>query len=498
MKESCIPPGQIFREYDIRGIAREELTPAIVEVIGRSYALLLRESHRALPSSRPPRVAVAMDVRMTSPGIANALIQGIRSQGVNILNLGTCPTPLLYFSLFQLELEGGIMVTGSHNPSEYNGLKVCVGRETLHGPSIQRLKQIAGGPIPRSRTKRGTIENYPIIPHYLAWMSQHFEGLIDRVLQTESADPRREVSLVVDAGSGTGGLVAPALLRSLGCKVIELHCDPDGSFPHHHPDPTVPQNLADLQARVRAEGADLGVAYDGDADRIGVVDAQGEIIWGDRLMILFARDLLSIPRHPATTSPIFIGEVKCSQVMYDEIERLGGVVIMSKTGHSPIKQLLRETGALMAGEMSGHLFFADRYFGYDDGIYASARLVEILLRRQASLSSLLAGLPQTFSTPEIRLDCPDDRKFLLMDQLSQILASAPAPPPPLPVQEIITVDGLRLVFEEGWALIRASNTQPALVLRFEASTPEILAGIQSWVESQIRRIGTQIPLGDQG
>lgn len=496
MKERCNLPTQIFREYDIRGVALEDLTTAIVEAIAKSYTLFLRESHPALPSSRPPRVVVARDVRLSSPGIADALTQGIRSQGMDILNLGTCPTPLLYFSLFQLEAEGGIMVTGSHNAPEYNGLKVCVGRETLHGSSIQRLKEIANQPTPKSRAKRGTVENYPIIPHYLAWMGQHFEALTPTSLSTEPKAPKGKISVVLDGGNGTGGLVAPPLLRSLGCRVIELHCDPDGSFPHHHPDPTIPQNLADLQTRVQAEGADLGIAYDGDADRIGVVDGQGEIIWGDRLMILFARDLLSTPRHPATTSPIFIGEVKCSQVMYDEIERLGGVAIMSKTGHSPMKQALRETGAMMAGEMSGHLFFADRYFGYDDAIYASARLIEILMRRQASLSSLLAGLPQTYATPEIRIDCPDDRKFLLVEQLARSLTGVTKPPPPLPLQKIITIDGLRLVLEGGWALVRASNTEPALVLRFEASTPEALVQIKSWLEGQVRKISDEIGIED--
>ncbi len=496
MKEGCPLPAQIFREYDIRGVATEDLTPAIVEAIGRSYASFLRESHPALPSSRPPRVAVARDVRLSSPEIALALTQGIRRQGLDVLDLGICPTPLLYFSLFQLEVEGGVMVTGSHNPPEYNGLKVCVGRETIHGPAIQRLKEIANQPIPKSRIKRGTVENYPIIPHYLAWMSQHFEALTTAALSTEPKAPQRKISVVLDAGNGTGGLVAPTLLRLLGCRVVELYCEPDGTFPHHHPDPTIPDNLFDLQARVRAEGADLGIAYDGDADRIGVVDGQGEIVWGDRLMILFARDLLSAPRHPATTSPVFIGEVKCSQVMYDEIERLGGVAIMSKTGHSPMKQVLRETGAMMAGEMSGHLFFADRYFGFDDAIYASARLIEILMRKETSLSSLLAGLRQTYATPEIRVDCPDDQKFLLVEQLGRSLAQTPAPLPPLPLQKIITTDGLRLVFEEGWALVRASNTQPALVLRFEASTPEALAQIKSWLEGQVRKISDEIRIQD--
>ena len=481
-------PSHIFREYDIRGIAGTDLTPAVVEAIGRAYAHLLREAHPALPVGRRPRVAVAGDVRLSSPEVTSALMQGISSQELDIFYLGVCPTPLLYFSLFQLEVEGGIMVTGSHNPPEYNGLKICVGRETIHGPTIQRLREFATQSPPKSRRKKGIIENYPIIPHYLAWMNEHFQTLTSASATGPKADAARPIKVVVDAGNGTGGLVAPALLRSLGCRVTELYCEPDGSFPHHHPDPSLPENLTDLRGRLQAEEADLGIAYDGDADRIGVLDPQGEIIWGDRLMILFARDLLSPPPQPRIGPPVFIGEVKCSQVMYEEIERLGGVAIMGRTGHSPIKQLMREKHALLAGEMSGHLFFADRYFGYDDAIYASARLIEVLRRRESSITKLLADLPETYATPEIRLDCPDEQKFLLMEQLRQSLTSPSSPKPPLPLQKIITIDGLRLVFAGGWGLVRASNTQPALVLRFEASTPETLSAIRGWVEGMLRRM----------
>jgi len=498
VEDLSLLPSHIFREYDIRGIAGEDLSLEAVEAIGRSYASLLLEALPAPPTSRRPRIAVARDVRTSSPSLAAALIQGIRSQGIDILNLGICPTPLLYFSLFQLEVEGGIMVTGSHNPPEYNGLKICLGQETLHGPSIQRLREIARQPLSRLRTRKGIIEDYPIIPHYLAWMSEHFQDLTSAPSSPRKAPLAEATKVVVDAANGTGGLVAPALLRSLGCRVVELYCEPDGSFPHHHPDPTLPQYLEDLIARVKAEDADLGIAYDGDADRIGVVAADGETIWGDKLMLLFARDLLSSRSFSAESPPIFIGEVKCSQVLYDEIERLGGVAMMSRTGHSPIKQLMRETGALLAGEMSGHLFFADRYFGYDDAIYASARLVEIMMREGSSLTDLLEGLPPTFATPEIRLDCPDDQKFNIVAQLGQFLSSEAHPPFPLPLQKIITIDGLRLVFDQGWALVRASNTQPALVLRFEASSPEALEQIRRWVEQIIKKVEVEVKVERDG
>ncbi|MDH7500761.1 MAG: hypothetical protein QHH30_10330, partial [candidate division NC10 bacterium] len=309
MKDLSILPPHIFREYDVRGIAEVDLTPQAVEIIGRSYASLLRESLSPLPTSRPPRVAIARDVRKSSPSLAAALIQGIRGEGLDILNLGICPTPLLYFSLFQLEVEGGIMVTGSHNAPEYNGLKLCLGREALHGPSIQRLREIGNqlSSSPRRPRRKGGVQDYPIIPHYLAWMNDHFRPLLPPRPQAR-ADLPGEIKVVIDAGNGTGGLVGPSLLRSLGSRVVELHCEPDGSFPHHHPDPTIPQNLDDLIDRVKAEDAHLGIAYDGDADRIGVVDASGQPVWGDRLMLLFAREILSSQSLSSESPPLFIGE----------------------------------------------------------------------------------------------------------------------------------------------------------------------------------------------
>jgi len=495
VRDLSLPPSHIFREYDIRGIAETDFTPEAVEIIGRSYAFLLRESLPSFRASRPPRIAVARDVRASSPSIAAALIQGIRGQGIDILNLGVCPTPLLYFSLFQLEVEGGVVVTGSHNAPEYNGMKICVGREALHGPSIQRLREIAREPSSKSRSRKGGVQDYPIIPHYLAWMNDHFQSLVSASSQA-NADSPEAIKVVIDAGNGTGGLVGPALLRSLGCRVVELYCEPDGSFPHHHPDPTIPQNLEDLIARVKAEHAHLGIAYDGDADRIGVVDATGQPIWGDQLMLLFARDILSSQTFSPEAPPIFIGEVKCSQVLYDEIERLGGRAKMSRTGHSLIKQLMKESSAVLAGEMSGHLFFADRYFGYDDALYASARLIEIMVRERSTLAELLGGLPPTFATPEIRLDCPEDRKFKMVAQIGQSLNSDQGPPPPFPIQKIITTDGLRIVLDQGWALLRASNTQPALVLRFEASSPQALDQIKSWMEGLVHKMKRRIEIED--
>jgi len=569
---AVIPP-HIFREYDLRGLAGPDLNPATAEHLGRSYVVLLQQLHPHLPSSRPPRVAVGRDVRLSSPSLASALYAGLLSQGVEVLDLGVCPTPLLYFSLFYLDLEGGIMVTGSHNPPEYNGFKMCVGKDTIYGPAIQRLREISSQlpplPMPPARTASlgptactssttslaslasttatatastsalGSRREQPIIPLYLSWMVDHFRqmGLAPARGDLGAAPSALPAPLrvVVDAGNGTAGLVAPALLRSLGCQVIELCCQPDGRFPHHHPDPTLPENLQDLIARVIAEKADLGLAFDGDADRLGVVDGSGQIIWGDRLLYVFARDILSqspsptspsSPTAPASASPaapaapapaspaapaapaaltstlamasppappLFIGEVKCSQAVYDAIEAAGGRVLMSRTGHSPIKQLLKESGAVLAGEMSGHLFFADRYFGYDDAIYAGARLIEILIRRRTPLSSLLADLPSTFCTPEIRLPCPEDRKFALVRAIAQALDSGHHPPFPSPLRQVVTIDGLRLIFASGWALIRASNTQPALVLRFEANSSPDLEKIRSWVEGMVeaaeRRMG---------
>ena len=499
-----VSPG-IFRQYDIRGIFNKDLTTEIAMAIGAAYGVyLLKEARCKMQEARRFKVSVGRDVRLSSVALSDALIKGILSTGIDVIDIGECPTPLQYFSMFHLNLDGGIMITGSHNPPEFNGFKISIGRDTIYGESIQEIRRIIEQGSGVRGQGSGKIEHYDIISAYMDYIKRQFNGISDRPA----------IKVVIDAGNGIGGVVAPKLLRELGCDVIELFCEPDGNFPNHHPDPTIPDNLKDLIATVKGQKADMGIAYDGDADRLGVVDENGSIIWGDQLMIIFARDVLSqrlevrgqrsgevkkgtvpdlrtkrsevVESGLSPKSATFVGEVKCSQIMYDEIQRLGGNAIMWKTGHSLIKSKMKETGAILAGEMSGHIFFADRYFGYDDAIYASCRLIEILARRRAerpdtTVSSLLANIPKMYSTPEIRVDCPDEKKFKVVERLCGIFDELKKNPE-LGIVDIITIDGLRIVFKDGWALVRASNTQPALVTRYEAVTEKRL--------QEIRKIGT--------
>src|SRR3989304_5067627 len=369
----------IFRQYDIRGIFNKDLTTEIARAIGAAYGVhLLKEARSKKQEARRFKISVGRDVRLSCVALSDALIKGILSTGIDVIDIGECPTPLQYFSMFHLNLDGGIMITGSHNPPEFNGFKISVGKETIYGESIQEIRRIieASGEWPVASGQRGKIEHYDIISVYIDYIKRQFNGISDRPA----------IKVVIDAGNGIGGVVAPKLLRELGCDVIELFCEPDGRFPNHHPDPTLPENLKELIRVVKEKKADMGIAYDGDADRIGVVDENGSIIWGDQLMIIFARDMLensNVKKGTVPKSATFVGEVKCSQIMYDEIQRLGGNAIMWKKGHSLIKSKMKETGAVLAGEMSGHIFFADRYFGYDDAIYASCRLIEILAKCRA-------------------------------------------------------------------------------------------------------------------
>jgi phosphomannomutase/phosphoglucomutase len=454
----------VFREYDIRGIVEHDLPPDVVERIGRAYATLAR--------ARGVRtITVGRDGRLTSPALRNYLVAGLTGSGVNVVDLGLCATPLLYFSLFSCDVDGGIMITGSHNAAEYNGFKMCVGREALYGADIQQLRKIYESGEFASGS--GTVLEQPIIPEYLKFLQERFSSLNARGLR-----------VVIDCGNGAASLVAKEALEQLGCHVTGLYCDLDGHFPNHHPDPTVMDNLKDLIEKVRETGADVGIGYDGDADRIGVIDEQGQILWGDRLLLLFARNVLD--DNPGCC---IISEVKASQGLYDDIQKRGGRGIMWKTGHSLIKAKMKEEKALLAGEMSGHMFFADRYYGYDDAIYASCRLIEILVKQKKPLSSLLADIPQTVVTPEIRVDCSDDKKFSLVetvrDRLKHAANTQDLKTSALPIRDIITIDGIRVRFDEGWGLIRASNTQPALVLRFEASSHDHLTQIQAYLEGQL-------------
>ncbi len=471
-------PEHIFREYDIRGVYGKDLTDEVAEAIGRAYAAYVREEGLL---KDPITVSIARDVRLSSDSLRDALVRGLTESGVNCADIGVCPTPLQYFSMQTLTVNGGFMITGSHNPPEYNGFKISIGKETIHGKEIKALgrtlRRVLKEPVAEG-APTGEARSVEIIPSYI----EYVKGLFS-LPSTE-----RPIRVVIDCGNGTAGPVAVPLLRDLGCEVEDIFCLPDGNFPNHHPDPTVPENLADLIETVRAKKADMGIAYDGDADRIGVVDERGGIIWGDKLMVIFARDILE-----STPGATIVGEVKCSQVLYDEIEKAGGRAVMWKTGHSLIKSRMKELGAAMAGEMSGHIFFADRYFGYDDAVYASCRLVEILAKKRAAdpgatLSGLLAGLPSTTVTPEIRIECADEKKFKVIEKLAGALESGTGKGAALEIRDIITIDGLRMNFDGGWALVRASNTQPVLVMRFEATSEELLEKAKTFVKEKLEEV----------
>jgi phosphomannomutase/phosphoglucomutase len=441
----------IYREYDIRGNVDRELTGAVVQRLGQAIGTYYRRHGVS-------EMTLGRDCRLSSEKLRDALVAGLLATGMSITDIGVCHTPLLYFSLFHLDKDAGVMITGSHNPPEFNGFKVCLGKTTIYGAEIQELKRIAqNGEFAEGA---GRISAADIMPAYLERIASEFGVLKGK-------------KIVVDAGNGTGGQAAVPLLKKIGCTVVPLFCEMDGRFPNHHPDPTVPAYLQDLIAAVRSEKADAGIAYDGDGDRIGVVDETGNIIWGDQLLIVFSRDILT--RHPGAT---FISEVKGSQNFYDDVAKHGGRAIMWKTGHSLIKAKMKEEKALLAGEMSGHMFFADRYYGFDDAIYASCRLVEILAARSTPLSALLQDLPVTFTTPEIRIDCPDDRKFHIIEKVKKSFTGHYA---------VIDIDGARITMPGGWGLVRASNTQPVLVLRFEAATRQRLEEIQTMVETIVQQ-----------
>ncbi|MGI8782258.1 MAG: phosphomannomutase/phosphoglucomutase [Acidobacteriota bacterium] len=445
----------IFREYDIRGIADRDLPDDVVQTIAKAFATRL--SKKSLK-----KLAIGRDCRLSSDRIAAALLEGLRSTGADITDLGVVPTPVFYYALYKLPVEGGVMITGSHNAAEYNGFKLCDGKSALYGEQIQELYELAErGDF---AVGRGTVRSYDLLPEY-------------KKMITEKVQLSRPVRAVVDCGNGTACVVAPDALRAIGADVVELYCEMDGNFPNHHPDPTVEKNVEELKKRVVEEKAEVGIAYDGDADRIGVVDETGRVMWGDRLMILFAREILA--RKPGAT---IIGEVKCSKTLYDDIEKRGGRAIMWRTGHSLIKAKLKEEHAALAGEMSGHIFFADGFFGFDDAIYASARLLQILDQQRRPLSTQLSDVPKTVSTPEIRVDCADDVKFKIVERAQKYFSSK---------YKTVTVDGVRILFDDSWGLVRASNTQPALVLRFEAPNQERLDEIRAIVEGKLAEFEKQ-------
>lgn len=443
----------IFREYDIRGIVGQQLTDDTVAIVGRAIGTFFHQN-----SAR--RIAIGYDARASSPRYCELLAREFNHAGCDAVLIGMVPTPVLYHTVFTKPVDGGVMITGSHNPPDHNGFKICLGTATLFGSQIQEIKEIAVA----SKFSRGTgkVETIEVLADYC-------RDIVSRIDLGE-----RRLKVVVDAGNGMGGVTAVPVYRELGVELVELFTEPDSNFPNHHPDPTVTENLKDTIAVVLEKGADLGIAFDGDGDRIGVVDEAGRIIWGDELMVLFLRAVLA--EKPGAT---IIAEVKCSQTLFDDIEKHGGKPIMWKAGHSLIKAKMKETAAALAGEMSGHIFFADRFYGFDDATYAGARVLEILSKTDKSLSELLSDLPKTFSTPELRVDCSDESKFDVVAKIADYFARD---------HKVITIDGARILFEHGWGLVRASNTQAILVLRFEADSEEHLRQIREVVESKVEEL----------
>lgn len=440
----------IFREYDIRGIVGSQLNDDVVALLGKSIGTFFVQNGAK-------RIAIGYDARVSSPGFCELLTAGFVACGIEVTLIGMVPTPVLYHTVYTRDVDGGVMITGSHNPPDHNGFKICLGKGTLFGSQIQEIKHIAlGGAF---ASGEGSVSSIEVLDEYC-------DDISSRVSLGS-----RKIKAVVDAGNGMGGVTAVPVFEKLGIEMIKLFCEPDSNFPNHHPDPTVAENLEDTIAAVGENGADIGIAFDGDGDRIGVVDETGRIIWGDELMVLLSRDILR--RKPGAT---IIAEVKCSQTLYDDIAANGGVGIMWKAGHSLIKAKMKETGAALAGEMSGHIFFAEGFYGFDDATFAAARVLEILSQTDKKLSELLSDLPQTFSTPELRVDCADDAKFDVVARVADHFSRT---------HEVITIDGARIKFANGWGLVRASNTQAILVLRFEADSQSNLDAIRSEVEAYV-------------
>jgi len=447
---------EIFREYDVRGIVGRDLTAGTAHALGRAYAAYI--ASKGVSGS----IAVGRDNRPSGGELREGLVKGLTESGVHVVDVGVVPTPLLYWALNHLDVAGGIQVTGSHNPPEYNGFKLSLGTASIHGHEIQELYRLAtNGPFPAGK---GSVRTESIIDRY-----------VDDIV-TRTGPLARRLKVVVDCGNGVGALVAPKLFDKLNVEWTGLFCESDGTFPNHHPDPTVVENLQDLIAKVRATGADMGVAFDGDADRIGAVDEHGDIVWGDHVLILYARDVLA---RTGAEQPI-IFDVKCSQALPDAILKANGSPVMWKTGHSLMKDKMRELGAPVAGEMSGHMFFTEGFYGHDDALYGAARLIRIVAASGTSFSAMLGDVPKFVSTPELRVDVEESRKFgIVQDAIAHFRKT----------HDVIDVDGARVLFGDGWGLIRASNTQPVLVLRFEARTTERLAAIRGEMEQWLRAQG---------
>jgi phosphomannomutase/phosphoglucomutase len=454
-------PQSIFRQYDVRGLVGEQLTPELAHALGRAYATL---AHERL--GRAPSVAVGRDNRPSGVALAAGLRQGLVDAGARVVDVGMVPTPALYFAVTSLGTDGGIQVTGSHNPPEFNGFKMVLTGGSLHGEDIQELYRL----IAEDRLRSGGDGSEASDGSVLA-------GYRDAIVERHTL--QRPVRVVVDCGNGVASLVATDILKAVGADVTAIFCESDGSFPNHHPDPTVPENLIDLQAEVARRGAELGIAFDGDGDRIGAVDEHGTIRWGDQLLILYGQD--AVRRFGVGTPVIF--DVKCSDILPQELERAGATPVMWKTGHSLIKSKMKSLDAPLAGEMSGHVFFGGDYYGYDDAVFAAARLLEIVSRGPGGLAALLADVPDTCVTPEIRVDCPDDEKFGIVERAAAHFGDR---------FEVDTIDGVRIRYDDGWGLLRASNTQPVLVLRFEAATEQALDTHRDDVLQWLRGQGVEV------
>lgn len=451
----------IFREYDIRGVYNKEFDDAFAEDLGRSFAVYLKEVQGVLR----PKVALGHDARVSCGSIIKGLSRGLRESGVSVVQLGLVTTPVCYFATFNIEnLAGAIQVTGSHNPPEYNGFKISVGKGTIFGEEIQRLRKIIDSRKFILDQGMGAEESLDIAPIYLEKYRKEFGKL-------------RDVKVVLDCGNGAGGSIVRRLFSAVGLSPTILFEEPDGRFPNHHPDPTVEKNLVDLKNRVIKEGAVCGIGFDGDADRIGVVDHTGRMIYGDELMVLFSRSILE-----ANKGSKIIGDVKCSDRLYKDISDRGGKPVMWKTGHSLVKEKIKIEKAPFGGEMSGHIFFADRNYGYDDAPYAGLRLCEILSKTGKTIPELLEGLPHAFNTPEIRVDTTEEKKVLIVKEMIAAFPSKAGVD-----YKVDLTDGIRLSFADGWALCRSSNTQPVLVLRYESSTPQGLVNIQNRIESIVNK-----------
>jgi phosphomannomutase/phosphoglucomutase len=452
-------PAEIFRENDIRGVVGRALNRSAGEAIARAFGTFLRRAGVG-------RVVVGCDNRPTSEGLYRAAISGLRATGCDVAAIGLAVTPMVYFALVHLRLSGGVMVTASHNPPEFNGFKLAYGPGTLFGPQIQELRAIAAeGAFAEGA---GTLETQSVQPAYAAMLADKIR-----------LGPRR-LRVAVDCGNGAAGPFVPEILRTWGCEVLPLYCDLDPAFPHHYPDPVDPKNLTDLIGLVKSAGADLGIGIDGDGDRLGVVDEHGEIVWSDVVMALFWQEIL--PSHRGTVAPV---EVKCSQALLDQIRRLGGRPELTPTGHSLIKARMRQVGAPFAGEMSGHFFFADEYYGYDDAIYAAGRLLRMLSRTDVPLSSLAAKVARYHATPEMRVACPEDRKRQIVAALADEFRKR---------HDVVDVDGVRVIFPDGWGLVRASNTQAVLVVRAEGATPDALDRAKDTLEKSLRRFPEVAPI----